>query len=79
MSERSDSEKQQGVDPESRTLSEDDPHAAGGVSGQGREGVGPQEASPNIGEEGEPGQTTVPAMDDDAEAPSEVTPPEENL
>ena len=44
---------------------EDRPTSAGGVSGQGGEGSGAAAATPEIGEDGEPGQTTVPAPDDD--------------
>jgi hypothetical protein len=45
--------------------SEEDPHGRGGVSGQDGEGGGAAAATPGIGEDGEPGQTAVPAPADD--------------
>jgi hypothetical protein len=50
---------------ESRGISEDEP--AGGIGGQGGEGREQAETTPDIGVEGEHGQTTVPAPGDDAE------------
>jgi hypothetical protein len=51
---------------------EDRPTSGGGISGQGGEGSGAAAATPDIGEEGEIGQTQVPAPDDDAGVPEEA-------
>jgi hypothetical protein len=40
---------------------EDRPNSGGGISGQGGEGSGAAAATPEIGEDGEVGQTQVPA------------------
>ena len=50
---------------------EDRPTSGGGISGQGGEGSGAAAATPKIGEEGEVGQTQVPAPDDDPGVPEE--------
>jgi hypothetical protein len=50
---------------------EDRPTSGEGISGQGGEGSGAASATPEIGEEGEIGQTQVPAPDDDAGVPEE--------
>ena len=44
---------------------EDKPNSGGGIAGQGGEGSGAASATPEIGEEGEVGQTQVPAPEDD--------------
>ena len=44
---------------------EDRPTSGGGIGGQGGEGSGAAAATPNVGEEGEVGQTQVPAPEDD--------------
>jgi hypothetical protein len=64
----SDPNEETGAD---QTAREDPPHGAGGVGGQGGEGSGAAAATPDIGEEGDPGQTTVPAADDDPGVPEE--------
>jgi hypothetical protein len=46
-------------------MSEDEP--AGGIGGQGGEGTEQAETTPDIGVEGEHGQTQVPAPEDDAQ------------
>jgi hypothetical protein len=51
---------------------EDRPTSGGGIGGQGGEGEGAASATPDIGEEGEPGQTQVPAPDDDTGVPDDV-------
>jgi hypothetical protein len=50
---------------------EDRTTSRGGISGQGGEGSGAAAATPEIGEEGEVGQTQVPAPDDDPGVPEE--------
>jgi hypothetical protein len=47
-----------------RGVSKDDP--AGGIHSEGGEGAENEEATPPISEDGEHGQTQVPAPDDDA-------------
>jgi hypothetical protein len=61
------------TDPESTGMAEDSPQGGGkgGIGGQGGEGTGAQEASPPIGEEGEPGRTQQPAPDEDVGVPDE--------
>jgi hypothetical protein len=53
------------------TRKEEPAHGGGGVGGQGGEGSGAAAATPDIGEEGDPGQTQVPAPDDDPGVPQE--------
>ena len=50
---------------------EDRPTSSGGISGQGGEGSGAAAATPEIGEEGDVGQTQVPAPEDDPGVPQE--------
>ena len=50
---------------------EDRPTSGGCISGQGGEGSGAASATPEIGEEGEVGQTQVPAPEDDPGVPEE--------
>jgi hypothetical protein len=50
---------------------EDRPTSGEGISGQGGEGSGAAAATPEIGEDGEIGQTQVPAPDDDPGVPEE--------
>jgi hypothetical protein len=65
MFERTEREFPEEGDSESGGISEDAP--AGGVGGQGREGGGAAAGTPEIGEDGEPGQTEVPAPEDEAD------------
>jgi hypothetical protein len=58
----SDEREESGTDEMAR---EDRPTSGGGIGGQGGEGSGASSATPDIGTEGEPGQTAVPAPDDD--------------
>ena len=64
-----DESSESGVDEMAR---EDRPTSGGGIGGQGGEGEGAASATPPIGEEGEPGQTQVPAPDDDTGVPEDV-------
>jgi hypothetical protein len=59
------------TDPDAVGISEDSPQGGGtgGIGGQGGEGEGAERLSPEIGEDGEPGQTQHPAPDDDVETP----------
>jgi hypothetical protein len=50
---------------------EERPTSGGGIGGQGGEGRGAASATPDIGEDGEVGQTQVPAPDDDPGVPEE--------
>jgi hypothetical protein len=52
---------------EGQGIGEDTPHGGGqgAVGGQGGEGGGAADASPDVGEEGEPRQTEVYAPDED--------------
>jgi len=63
-----DPRKESGTEEQAR---EDDSHAGGAVGGQGGEGSGAAAATPDIGDEGEIGQTSVPAPDDDTGVPSD--------
>lgn len=64
----SDERKESGTEEMAR---EDRPNSGGGIGGQGGEGSGAASATPPIGEEGEVGQTAVPAPDDDPGVPEE--------
>jgi hypothetical protein len=70
MSQQSETERNEETGAD-QTAREDPPHGGGGVGGQGGEGSGAAAATPDIGEEGDPGQTTVDAPDDDPGTPEE--------
>jgi hypothetical protein len=65
VSERNESEedRERGTD----TAADPAENPAGDIGGQGGEGSRQAEVTPEISEEGEHGQTSVPAPDDDAE------------
>jgi hypothetical protein len=62
-------ERREGGGTEESGVSDDAPQ--GGVGGQEGEGEGAENLSPEIGEDGEPGQTQVDAPDDDANVSEE--------
>jgi hypothetical protein len=62
-------ERREGGGTEESGVSDDAPQ--GGVGGQGGEGEGAENLSPEIGEDGEPGQTQTDAPDDDANVSDE--------
>jgi hypothetical protein len=68
MSERTWPDPQEDPD-QTGGVSEDAP--AGGMGGQGGEGGGAAQATPPIGEEGNVGETAVPASDEDPGVPSD--------
>jgi hypothetical protein len=65
------------TDPESAGIAEDSPQTGGSgdIGGQGGEGEGAENLSPEIGEEGEPGVTQRDAPDDDVGAPGDEADP----
>ncbi len=70
MSERSESEedRERGTD----TAADPAENPAGDIGGQGGEGAEQAKTTPEISEEGEHGQTSAPAPDDDAEKGEET-------
>jgi hypothetical protein len=58
-----DEERERGTE----TASDPDENPAGDIGGQGGEGAEQAETTPDISEEGEHEQTSVPAPDDDAQ------------